>query len=300
MNIEKRSGNSFDIFLIIMAAVTIYAGIYESLMHKYRPDYSMLNLIHSYGYLKRYAIDFAPGKSIWRLFGWIGSVMMIIMMFYSVRKRCKRLHSWGVLRTWLSAHMFLGIMGPALITFHTTSKFSGLVATSYWCMISTMIFGIFGRYIYIQIPRSIAGVELEEADIDNLIYGIDSALGAYAEDIHISNLIDSANEKITGESMIHVLFIMLRTDIANLIRILILNRILKRRLNLTGKTRKNIVLLVKRKAALIRKRNFLATARNLLHYWQVIHIPLAVVMFLIMFLHIVIYYLFRPETASVL
>jgi hypothetical protein len=300
MDKTKSESYVFEWFLVVTAVITVIIGLYESYSQRYFSAYSILSFLHSHDYLKEYSVVFEPGQSIWRLIAWIGSAMMLLMMLYSVRKWFPIFRSLGSLRHWLSAHMFLGVMGPTLITFHTTFKFGGLVATSYWCMIITMVFGILGRYIYIQIPRSIAGAELAASDIDRIINTIDDKLGKYTKEISISKLIDSADEKVNEESMLHALLIMVKTDMENLIKIVRLNWTLKRRYRLTGKARKNIILFVKRKAALIRKKNYLATSRNLLHYWHVMHIPLAIVMFVIMFGHIIVYYLFRPSTSSVL
>lgn len=300
MEKTKNESYVFEWFLVVTAIITVIMGLYESYSQRYFPANSILSLLHSYGYLKEYSVVFEPGKSIWRLIAWVGSFMIVVMMLYSLRKRVARFHSLGSLRHWLSAHMFLGVMGPTLITFHTTFKFGGLIATSYWCMLITMVFGILGRYLYIQIPRSLAGAELEVSDIDNIINTIDDKLRKYAGEISISTLINSSDEKVKEDSMIYSLFIMLRTDMANFIKIVRLNRTLKRSYNLSWKARKNIIPFVKRKAALIRKKTYLVTSRNLLHYWHVAHIPLAIVMFFIMFMHIAVYYLFRPVTSTIL
>lgn len=300
MGETTKESYRFEWFLAATAAVTIIIGCYESYTHQYMPDYSILNTFHSYGQLKEYSVVFEPGKSIWRLIAWIGTFMMVLMMLYSVRKRFSAFQSLGSIRHWLAAHMFLGLMGPTLITFHTTFKFGGLIGTSYWCMMLTLIFGIMGRYIYIQIPRSLAGAELEVSDIDNIIETMDAKLRKYSEEINISGLIDSADEKVKEENAIHALLIMVKTDMANFIKIVQLNRTLKRSSKLTWKARKNVISYVKRKAALIRKKNYLTTSRSLLHYWHVVHIPLAIVMFVIMFGHIIVYYLFRPATATLL
>lgn len=296
----KKETFSFEFFLFVTFIVTIIAGSYESYTHRYLPAYSILGLLHSYGYLKEYAVVYAPGKGIWRFLGWTGSGMMVVMMLYSVRKRFSIFNSLGSLRHWLSAHMFLGIVGPVLVTFHTTLKFGGIIATSFWCMILTMVFGILGRYIYIQIPRTLAGAELEEGEIDNIIKSIDDKLGKYSREGVDNNFVLSQDIKNGEEGLIHSLFSMFRTDVVNLWKISKMKRVLKRDYNLPGKARKNIVSLIKRKAALIRKKNYLVNSHKLLHHWHVVHVPLAMVMFLIMFLHIIVYYLFRPVTSSVL
>ncbi len=295
MKKENNKNNLFEWTLVIIVIITACIAVYESFMQKYSPEDSILSLFHQYGYIKKYPVIYEPSKGIWHPVGWIGSSMMVIMMIYSLRKRITLFESLGSLRHWLSFHMSLGIMGPILVTFHTTFKFGGIIATSFWCMIVTMIFGILGRYIYVQIPRNLSGAELETNEIDNMVGSLDSELNKYLEDVNIAVLfktISTADEKAKSLDIIGSLIFMIRTDIANLYKIAYLKKIIKTRYRLTGKTRREIVSLLKKKAALIRQRNFLAASHRLLHYWHVFHIPLAIVMFLIMFLHIIVYYLF--------
>jgi hypothetical protein len=52
---------------------------------------------------------------------------------------------------------------------------------------------------------------------------------------------------------------------------------------------------IREKSRLVRSMQFLSTAHKLLHYWHVFHKPFAVIMFLVMFAHIGIYYVFRVK-----
>lgn len=294
---REREGKSesyiFELILIIIVIISICVLGYESYTQKYFPDYSILSYIHSLGYLKIYPVIYEPSKGIWHPIGWIGSGMMVLMMIYSVRKRAGFMRSFGSLRHWLSAHMFLGIMGPVLVTFHTTFKFNGIIATSFWSMIITMVFGILGRYIYIQIPRSIAGAELRVQDIERMIQTIDSRLGEVSKGINISELckaFDFSERRHEDASLIKSLLSMVRDDIVISYRLHKLDIVLRKT---HRQVRKKIDFLIKKKAALTRRRIYLATSHRILHYWHIFHVPLAIVMFMIMILHVFVYYLFR-------
>ena len=94
-------------------------------------------------------------------FGIFGSLLMIIgVSFYMARKRFRVFLRIGILKHWLEFHIFLCSLGPILILFHTSFKFGGLVAISFWSMVAVFLSGIIGRFIYIQIPRTIEGREL--------------------------------------------------------------------------------------------------------------------------------------------
>ena len=38
-------------------------------------------------------------------------------------------------------HLFCGVVGPVLVTFHTSFKFNGLVSVAYWSMVIVMLSG---------------------------------------------------------------------------------------------------------------------------------------------------------------
>ncbi|MCC6542936.1 MAG: hypothetical protein IT392_00340 [Nitrospirae bacterium] len=294
--LEKKESFLFEGILIISVIITICILSYESYTQNYIPDSSILSFFHRLGYLKYYPVIYQPGKGIWHPIGWIGSGMMVVMMLYSIRKRVGMFRSLGLLRHWLSAHMFLGIMGPVLVTFHTTFKFNGIIATSFWSMIITMIFGILGRYIYIQIPRSLAGAELKVQDIERMVQTIDSRLGEVTKGVNFSNLsrvIDRGLKNPENTGVVKTLFFMLRDDIFISYRLHQLNNVLRKNHHLPWTVRRKIDLLLKNKAALTRRKNYLSTTHKILHYWHIFHVPLAIVMFLIMILHVCVYYLFR-------
>jgi hypothetical protein len=74
----------------------------------------------------------------------------------------------GKLENWLEFHIFLCALGPIMVLFHTAYKFGGIVAVSFWSMVAVFLSGIIGRFIYLQIPRSIEGRELSLNDVKDL------------------------------------------------------------------------------------------------------------------------------------
>ena len=66
------------------------------------------------------------------------------------------------MKTWLEVHIFCGIVGPVLVTFHTSFKFNGIVSVAYWSMVAVVLSGFVGRYLYVRIPRSLRGIELTQ------------------------------------------------------------------------------------------------------------------------------------------
>lgn len=293
--VKKGSGIKWLVVLIfLIVAVT---GAYESFAQQYMPELSIISRLHSLGIWTSVPVLYKSSRGIWRIMGWTGSAMMLTLMLYSIRKRSHRLSGLAPLRHWLRIHIFLGLMGPLLIMFHTTFKFKGLVATSFWAMLVTVCFGILGRYIYSQIPRSLSGAKLKSNDIDKIVEGFDKDLGENIKGKKLSELLSSLSVPLDDTlqmSPLKALAFYVVNDIKNFFRVFKLRSALKRESNMPREKRQETITLLKQKSALIRRKNLLSSSQKLLDYWHVVHIPLAILMFTIMFIHIAAYYVFRP------
>jgi sulfur relay (sulfurtransferase) DsrC/TusE family protein len=225
--------------------------------------------------------------------GIIGSFFMIIgVSSYMARKRYRSLSRMGLLKHWLEFHIFLCTLGPILVLFHTAYKFGGLVAISFWSMVAVFLSGIIGRFIYIQIPRSIEGRELslnEVREMKSDIAGI--VRNSYNLDEESYNIIaDSIKKKV---ELYH------KSAIVSYIRkyfddhrsIQSVRKVLKRN-KLPQAEYKKILALVKDDIMLNRRIERLDTMQNLFKYWHVAHFPFALVMLIIMTIHVAVTIIF--------
>lgn len=112
--------------------------------------------------------DLRPGGIAGHGYGVVGSALMLLMLLYSVRKRSRRFAELGTPAQWLQVHICFGIVGPLLIVLHSSFKVQGLVAVSFWSMVGVALSGVFGRWLYLQIPRNLAGHELSMQEIGAL------------------------------------------------------------------------------------------------------------------------------------
>ncbi len=99
--------------------------------------------------------------------GIVGSVMMLLTLLYSLRKRLKSMRNWGQARTWYTVHMILGIIGPVLIVFHSNYSL-GSSQNEKVAMISMLVVvasGIVGRYLHDKIRY---GLYKSEAALEQL------------------------------------------------------------------------------------------------------------------------------------
>ena len=64
------------------------------------------------------------GTGYW--LGIVGASMMLLLLFYPLRKRFRILRHLGKIPDWFRLHMVLGILGPTLILFHGNFKLGSL------------------------------------------------------------------------------------------------------------------------------------------------------------------------------
>lgn len=101
---------------------------------------------------------FGPAGLVGQGLGIAGTLMMIVgVVVYGARKRSRALDRFGSLRRWLQVHIFLCTLGPFLVLLHTTFKFGGLVSIAFWSMAIVVASGVFGRYVYARIPKTMHG-----------------------------------------------------------------------------------------------------------------------------------------------
>jgi len=221
--------------------------------------------------------------------GILGTMMMLLLLFYSLRKKNIIFKNVGQISDWLDFHIFLGIMGPLFVILHTSFKLNGIVAISFWSMILVALSGILGRYLYLQIPRNISGHELDLKDLETtnekmLIeieskYAIDKISVNKMETMIVGQLYPNRSEFMTLASF-------LLADIFRLFRIKKIRRILQRSTELSRKQIRVLISIMKKKAFLHRRLILWNNIHRLFHYWHVFHRPFALIMYIIMVIHV--------------
>lgn len=115
---------------------------------------------------------FKSGSGFGYYIGIIGSVMMLLMLLYPVRKHMRFAQNWGPLRYWFMMHMTFGIFGPLLVLFHTTFHVKSMNATiSLFSMLLVASSGLIGRFIYTRIHHGLYGVK---SDLKGLQQAVDA------------------------------------------------------------------------------------------------------------------------------
>lgn len=226
-------------------------------------------------------------------FGMIGSLFMIVGVgSYMIRKRYRFMARTGLVKHWLEFHIFLCTLGPILILFHTAFKFGGLVAISFWSMVAVFLSGIIGRFIYLQIPRSIEGRELTLNEVRDMKTDVARAVKeVYMLDEegfnYLNDSIKRRDYKYRKNPFIRYIF--RSAEDRKVIRSV---KSFLRQKNIPAGESKKILILVKNDIRLSRKIEMLETMQSLFRYWHVVHLPFAFVMLIIMIIHVAVTIMF--------
>jgi hypothetical protein len=278
------SGTAHRIFISILVVIVVTATIlliYKGLNYYntsleervYHPEHVTLK----------------PSGTVGHGLGIAGSLFMIIGMgSYMARKRYRFLSRTGLLKHWLEFHIFLCTLGPILILFHTSYKFGGLVAISFWSMVAVFLSGIIGRFIYIQIPHSIEGRELSL----NEVKGMKGDVAGFVRDTY--NL-DDKSYNILVDSIKSRVGLYIKNPVIRYFNkrnedrksIASVKAVLKSN-NLPYSEYNKVMNLVKDDIRLNRRIERLDTMQNLFKYWHVAHLPFALVMLIIMVIHVAV------------
>jgi len=230
-----------------------------------------------------------PSGFIGHGLGIIGSLMIIVgVTGYMMRKRMRMFSRWGVLKHWLEFHIFLCTLGPILVLFHTSFKFGGIVSVSFWSMVAVVGSGVIGRYIYIQIPRTIQGHELGFGELQKINFDLMVKLRkGYSLKEESYELIDKISfaEGETDINLSKILPIMIKSYFSNR---KILNEVKsKMKENNIDKAKiKEVMKIGKTKIEISRKIALLKSMQQLFGYWHVFHLPFAILMLIIMLIHV--------------
>ena len=101
---------------------------------------------------------YTPRSNFGFYLGVVGSVMMLLMLAYPLRKHVHCMHRWGALKNWFRIHMIMGIVGPILVLFHSTFHLRSTNATvALFSMLGVVISGIIGRFVYTKIHYGLYG-----------------------------------------------------------------------------------------------------------------------------------------------
>lgn len=228
--------------------------------------------------------------------GFIGTFMIIFgVAMYSLRKRWSVVAGFGLIKHVLEFHIFLCLLGPALILYHTAFKFGGIVAVSFWSMVFVVASGILGRYIYLQIPKSLSGKDLTAGELQkhfNLVTQI--LITEYSIEESRIKQMDSLTQPFIAEekaSFFRTIPQLLWHDVKRYLKI---HRAIKK-LSLRDVSHEHLYTirhLFMDRSKIQRQIQTLVITQKLFRHWHIIHLPFSIIMGVILVAHVIVAFLF--------
>ena len=281
-SLEKK-GHAFYLLFLVFVGVLAMASIgingfgYYLTPEKDRPFHPQYD-------------DLKPSGVGGHGYGIIGSLMISFgVVLYSSRKRLRVLANAGKVKHFLEFHIFLCVVGPILILYHTTFKFGGLVAVSFWSMTAVVLSGVIGRYFYVQIPRGIQGNELSVVELmaeNEKINGIlRESFGLSPETIEWIDAIATPPKMPAHMSLLEVINFFILNDLTRRRKLHAIYTLVRQKSNQPDLVKRLGKIAVQR-ITLMRRIAFLQQFRQIFHYWHVIHLPFSIVMFVVLIIHV--------------
>ena len=248
-----------------------------------------------------------PESGVGYWLGIVGAGAMLLLLCYPLRKRVQGLRGLGSVSGWFRLHMVLGVIGPALILFHSNFKLGSLNSNvALLSMLTVAASGLIGRYLYSRVHLGLYGqrAKIEEllTDVDNLKTTIEG--GVLVPDAMHTALDAFAKRAVAGRSSAtSSFFVLLELRLRSFRQRARLTREVEQHIHVEGKrcawswrmrrkrSREVRTLLAEYFAAVNRAAAF-AFYERLFALWHVLHMPLFILLVLAAIVHVVAVHLY--------
>jgi hypothetical protein len=279
----KFSFNSFFLFVLAVILLLTVGVIWYNNSTYYLTSMEERPFHSQYDLLK-------PTGIVSHGYGIVGTAMILTgVILYSTRKRIKRFSQLGQIKYFLEFHIFLCLLGPSLIVYHTTFKFGGLVGVSFWSMTAVVLSGIIGRYLYRFIPKNIEGNELSKKDLQEEEQKLTGILRKQYhlpdEMIEEINRVGSNRKQGNQSNILRFFMSLLQADFTRFRELKRIRRILSSR-HTEKSVAEAIVHIARKKIILEQRLAVLERIQYVFHYWHVVHLPFTIIMGVILLVHI--------------
>lgn len=242
-----------------------------------------------------------PEHGVGYWLGIIGSVVMLVLLLYPVRKKIPLLRSAGAVTHWFRLHMILGLVGPLLILYHCNFRlgsFNSQVAL--YSMLIVAISGVFGRHFYARIHHGLYGQKANLAELqEQLAASLEKSHGLAAIMPNLLAALEVLSVDLQGDAITQSLNVgdCLRWSIKKHFVKFSLNRLARRELAIRAamssvvaraypRLRKYSKNYIRKHVALMGKVAQFSFYERLFSIWHVFHLPLFFILILSALMHV--------------
>ncbi|MCI5058245.1 MAG: hypothetical protein MRY83_19195, partial [Flavobacteriales bacterium] len=171
-------------------------------------------------------------------------------------------------------------LGPIMILFHTAFKFGGIVSIAFWSMVAVVVSGVIGRFIYIQIPKTIEGRVLGINELQSMRFELSDNLTQESQITDkVKEAINTLHQKFEENDVKSGTSVYTRSDMRSLSKLMSAEGV-------PFGLRRKMIRAMKKENVLNKRIYRLNQMQRLFKYWHVAHLPFAVVMLIVLIIHV--------------
>jgi Fe-S-cluster-containing hydrogenase component 2 len=262
----------------------LWLGV-ESFLIRTEPERSLLHLVVS-ATKANIPVTFVSGRGIGHWFGYIGTFAMLASVLYSLRTRVDFFKKWGSQKGWLAAHLWFGFVGAALVTYHAVFKLNRWASIALYLMWFVVLTGVIGRYAFGRVHTA---VNLAEYELNTLRNRCREFMHGCATPRAVQALY--GKDSLEGRKRFSIT-VMLWEEVRDRAALLWLWAKGTNHLA-TSAERKEMVRTFSDWAEHRRRSSYYQSAKSILRHWNIVHIVLAIIMFILAGIHVVYGFLYK-------
>lgn len=277
---RRRPGQSL-LPILIPVALLLGASVYGAPYYLANSSVRVRSPLHPW---------LRPSGYLGQSAGILALLIFLFLWLYPLRKSVSWLRWTGAMSKWLDVHVSVALILPVLTAFHASWRFDGLIGLGFWSMMVVCLSGVVGRYLYVHIPRSATGLELNAEEIaeERRELLLELARTARLPSPQVESLLRSDPTPCDGFGVLATLRQMVRDHWVRRRAARSLRRVCSQvpGSRLDRKALRRVTRLASREMALTQQARMLTATRRVFRLWHIAHRPFAIAALVAVVVHV--------------
>lgn len=278
---ERRRPGQSPLPVLIPVALLLGASVYGASYYLADSSVRVRSPLHPW---------LRPSGYLGQSAGILALLIFLFLWLYPLRKSVSWLRWTGAMSRWLDVHVTVALVLPVLTAFHASWRFDGLIGLGFWSMMVVCLSGVVGRYLYVHIPRSATGLELNAEEIaeERRVLLLELARTARLPSPQLESLLRSEPTPCDGLGVLATLRQMVKDHWVRRRAARALRRVCAQvpGSRLDRKTLKRVAKLASREMALTQQARMLTATRRVFRLWHIAHRPFAIAALVAVLVHV--------------
>ena len=263
-------------------------------MSKHLFNFGLIAALY-FGWMRRDDNYLSAETGLGYTLGIVGGSLMLVLLLYPLSKRIALLTRLIPIRYWFGIHMFLGVVGPVLILFHSNFQTGSTNSTiALLCMLLVAGSGVIGRYIYTNIHHGLYGTRVTLKELKQKTENDHAELlDLVAKDEKLNSRLEKMEDKSLlpytslTKSLLHVIYLAVNAPrFKRKVLQLLKSSYREGSENKTLPDRKVVAHLINHYTLALRKTAAFKVYERLFSLWHILHLPLFFLMIITAVIHI--------------